>query len=81
MKSYVVAQLAAMINSHVRIDECVLSYLDTFANVGMRINLAAFAHLSSIADISKSSYVNTLGYLSLGRNESQWIYASLLRLH
>ena len=81
MESYVVAELTAVINGYVRVDEGILADLHTLADVSVRINLATFAHLCAIADIGESTDIDVLSHLSLWRNESQWVDARLLRFH
>ena len=48
------------------------------SDVGMRINLATFAYLCTIADIGESTYIYAFSHLSLWRYESQRIDAGLL---
>ena len=81
MKSHVIAELTAVINGYVRVDEGILAHLHTLADVSVRINLATFAYLCAIADIGESTDIDILSHLSLWRNESQWIDARLLRFH
>ena len=65
MKSHVIAELTAVINGYVRVDEGILANLYTLADVSMRINLATFAYLCTIADISESTYIYAFSHLSL----------------
>ena len=81
MESHVIAELTAVINGYVRVDEGILANLHTLADVGVRINLATFAHLGTIADISESANIDVLCHLSLWRNKSQWVDACLLWFH
>ena len=80
VKSYVVAELAALIDGRVRVDEAVVAHLHVVADYGVRIDLAVVAYNGVVADACKRTHIAVLAELCSRRYVCLRSNASLLRL-
>ena len=70
-----------MVDIHMGINDAVGSYLHTFADIGLWIDLTTVADDGMVAHIGISADIAALADLSFRRDKCQRVYTCLLRLH
>ena len=81
MENDVVANLAAVIDAGVGIDDAVAAQLCPVHDGCVGINLATVAQLHAVADIGECADIDFLSDGGLGRDEGERVDALFLRFH